>query len=87
MLSQLKEILRGYPGNCDLQLAIHLKSGARVHCVCEGMKVSLTAEMRERVDGLLGPGHLRSISSAASRPAPRGGRRRGGRTERSGQPA
>ncbi|MEZ6070771.1 MAG: DNA polymerase III subunit alpha [Pirellulales bacterium] len=86
-LTQLKEILRGYPGRCELQLTIQLASGTKVHCACEGLQVAPTTEMRERVDGLLGTGSLKSISSAASRPAQRGGRARGARPGRSPQPA
>lgn len=62
-LEKLYEILRGYPGNCDLQLVIHLADGSRVLCRSETMRVGLTAEMRSRVDELLGPGHVTPIAA------------------------
>ncbi len=66
-LEQLYEILRGYPGNCELQLALRLSDGSQVICGCEGMRVELSAEMRTRVEDLLGRGSLRPV---ASRPKP-----------------
>jgi len=73
-LDDLHEILRGYPGRCELQLVICLADGSRVHMKCDGMRVDLNAEMRGRVDGLLGPGNFQLIA-APPRPsgAPRGG--------------
>jgi DNA polymerase-3 subunit alpha len=70
-LEQLYEILRGYPGNCELELVLILADGSRVTCACDGMHVELTAEMRRRIEDLLGPGSLRPI---ASRPKPTGGK-------------
>ena len=64
-LEQLREILRGYPGNCKLQLVLNLADGARVLLDCAGMTVHLDAEMRGRVDDLLGPGRFRPVPAAA----------------------
>jgi DNA polymerase-3 subunit alpha len=68
-LDDLHEILRGYPGNCELQLVVCLADGSRVVMKSEGMRVDLNAEMRDRVDALLGPGNVRLI---AAPPAPSG---------------
>lgn len=65
-LEMLHEILRGYPGNCSLQLVIALADGRRVACSCERMKVATSAEMRGRIDDLLGPGHLRLVTGKPS---------------------
>ena len=72
-LEQLYEILRGYPGNCDLQFVIHLADGSRALCPSEGMRVALSTEMRARVDELLGPGNLTPIATAprANGPGPK----------------
>jgi len=66
-LEQLHEILRGYPGNCELQLVLRLADGSQVTCSCDGMRVELNAEMRGRVEDLLGAGSLRPV---AARPKP-----------------
>jgi DNA polymerase-3 subunit alpha len=66
-LEQLYEILRGYPGNCELQLALRLADGSQVTCACDGLRVELNGEMRSRVEDLLGQGSLRPV---ASRPKP-----------------
>ncbi|HEY1599978.1 MAG TPA: DNA polymerase III subunit alpha [Pirellulales bacterium] len=73
-LEQLYEILRGYPGSCELELVLRLADGSRVACACDGMRVELTTEMRRRVEELLGRGCLRPI---ASRPRPAGGGQNG----------
>jgi DNA polymerase-3 subunit alpha len=60
-LEQLREIIRGYPGTCDLQLVLTLADGGRVACPCPEVKIELNAEMRLRIDELLGPGSLKPI--------------------------
>ena len=74
-LENLHEILRGYPGDCELQLVVCLSDGSRAFLKAEGMRVALNAEMRSRVDALLGPGNLQLI---AAPPAPSGPPRNGG---------
>jgi DNA polymerase-3 subunit alpha len=64
-LEQLHEILRGYPGTCDLELSIGLADGSRVTCKCDGLKLAVSAEMRARVDRLLGAGSLRLLTGAS----------------------
>jgi hypothetical protein len=66
--------LRGYPGDCELQLVVCLADGSRAILKSSGMRVALNAEMRSRVDALLGPGNLRLI---ASPPTPSGPPRHG----------
>jgi DNA polymerase-3 subunit alpha len=74
-LESLYEILRGYPGTCELQMVLCLADGTQAHLKCDRMRVDLNAEMRSRVDALLGPGNLRLI---AAPPAPAAARRGGG---------
>jgi DNA polymerase III subunit alpha len=62
-LEQLHEILRGYPGNCSLELTICLTDGNRVTCNCDSLKLAVNSEMQARVDRLLGPGSLRLITA------------------------
>jgi DNA polymerase-3 subunit alpha len=75
-LESLHEILRGYPGKCELQLVICLADGTKVSLKSERMRVDLNPEMRSRIDGLLGSGNVRLIAAPPPAPArPRSGGR------------
>ncbi len=65
-LELLYEILRGYPGNCEVQLAIRLADGSQVHCSCDRLKVAINSEMRTRVGKLLGDDSIHLLSSSAN---------------------
>ncbi len=78
-LDSLYEILRYYPGEKELQLALALADGSTVLLKSDGVRIALDAEMRRRVDELLGPGNFRLLTSpprpaAAPTPAGRGRR-------------
>src|SRR3972149_12256538 len=64
-LEQLYEILRGYPGDAELQLQLSLGDGSKVSCQCDRLRLAITPEMRRRIDDLLGPGHVHLIPAAA----------------------
>jgi len=86
-LTRLHEILRGYPGDCELQLVVCLDDGTRVPCTCGEMRVDVSPEMRRRVDELLGPGNFRLLTAApqaqvGGRGNGRGGNGRGGHGRR-----
>ncbi len=66
-LDSLHEILRHYPGDCDLELVLCLENGMQVRCQCEGLQVENSAEMQTRVGELLGPHRLKTSVSLASR--------------------
>ncbi len=79
-LKALHEIVRGYPGGCDLFLMMALDDGSQVQLKSRRMKIDVQEELRHRLDDLLGPGQTRLItaipkSSGTSRP---NGRRRNG---------
>jgi DNA polymerase-3 subunit alpha len=63
MVDRLYEIVRAYPGNCELQLVLSLADGGRVPIKCDGLRVELHPEMRSRVEQLLGAGSLRPIAA------------------------
>jgi DNA polymerase-3 subunit alpha len=63
-LDTLHEILRGYPGQSELQLVLGLADGSQVSCHCDSFKIRVDPELRRRVDELLGPGNLRLITAA-----------------------
>jgi DNA polymerase-3 subunit alpha len=67
-LDVLYEILRGYPGDRELILALTLDDGTRVRMKCDGLQLALDAEMRRRVEDLLGPGSMQLVA-APPRPA------------------
>ncbi len=61
-LTQLREIMRGYPGQCEVQLMLCLEDGSRVQLRSGNLQVDLSSEMRTRIEDLLGPGHFRLLS-------------------------
>lgn len=63
VLGQLREILRGYPGPCEVQLLLHLDDGSRVQLRSGNLRVVINAEMRSRIDDLLGPGNFRPLTA------------------------
>jgi DNA polymerase-3 subunit alpha len=70
----LFEILRGYPGNCELQLVVCLADGSRVYLKSDGLRVDWNDTMRVRVEELLGPGNLRVVvAQGGAARAPRAG--------------
>ncbi|HEY4760964.1 MAG TPA: OB-fold nucleic acid binding domain-containing protein, partial [Thermoguttaceae bacterium] len=77
-LQQLYEILRGYPGKAEVQLMLCLADGSKVSCNCSNLSVSINAEMRTRVDDLLGQGNFRLLTVPPARTA-RNGNGRGRR--------
>jgi DNA polymerase III subunit alpha len=62
-LDQLYEVLRGYPGDCEVQLALWLADGAKVYMKSEKLRVDLNPELRTRIDDLLGPGNVKLLSA------------------------
>jgi DNA polymerase-3 subunit alpha len=62
-LKSLYEILRGYPGNCVVELTFAMADGALVSCKCERVHVAVNSEMRSRVDQLLGNGNFRLLTA------------------------
>jgi DNA polymerase III subunit alpha len=51
---KLREILRGYPGNREVTLAIRLDRGETVHMKSKQYRVTINPELRRRLDDLLG---------------------------------
>jgi DNA polymerase-3 subunit alpha len=76
-LPKLKEIVRGYPGDKPLKLRLDLANGGSITIDCPKNSVAIDAELRRRVDELLGPGNFR-LMGASRAPAPHvtNGRRR-----------
>ncbi len=73
-LEMLYEILRGYPGECPLELLLNLVDGRKISCRCDTFRIANNAEMRGRVEELLGAENFRLITA---RPGATNGRGRG----------
>ncbi len=69
-LDRLHEVLRGYPGTCELQFVFHLADDSRLICSTEKVRVELTAEMRQRVGDLLGPSNVQLVAAPRSAQRP-----------------
>ena len=63
VLPKVREIVRGYPGNRDLELVLNLDDGSRVHLKSQRLQLEITPELRQRVDDLLGPGYYQLITT------------------------
>ena len=73
ILDSLHEILRGYPGTCEVELAMVLAEGTKLLLKCNAPRVQLCPELRTRLDDLLGSGNVKLIASSPSlrEPTPR----------------
>ena len=67
MLTPLREIVRGYPGNKPLRLRLDLADGGSVTLDCAKSAVAIDPELRRRVEELLGPGSFRIMALRRSR--------------------
>jgi len=73
-MTRLREIVRGYPGYQDLVFSLRIDTGELVHVKSNKYQVSVTPEMKSRLDDLLG---LNAYRLMMTRPTPSagGGRR------------
>jgi DNA polymerase III subunit alpha len=84
VLQRVREVLRAYPGSGELQFCFYLENGSKVILKAHATKVSITRELRDRLDDLLGPGNLQLITTPprpaqGSRPHRQQFQRAGGR--------
>jgi DNA polymerase-3 subunit alpha len=54
-VQRIAEILRGYPGDREVQFEVKIASGSLIHMISTKHKVNITQELRSRLDDLLGP--------------------------------
>jgi DNA polymerase-3 subunit alpha len=62
-LVKLREIVRGYPGRKSLEVRLELADGGSVAIDCPKYRVEIEPELLQRIDDLLGPGHIRKVAS------------------------
>ena len=60
-LKTLYEILRGYPGQDEVELSIRMKNGMTAELKCRKMGITFNSELRRRIGELLGDNSLRLI--------------------------
>ena len=61
MLSQVREVVRGYPGNQELIFAMALDTGEVVQMKSQKYRVDVNGELRGRLDDLLGSGSYKLL--------------------------
>ncbi|MEQ1830729.1 MAG: DNA polymerase III subunit alpha, partial [Pirellula sp.] len=61
MIGKIREVLRGYPGQRDVMFAIRLETGETVHVKSTKQRVTISPELRTRLDDLLGPASHRLL--------------------------
>lgn len=74
-LTQLKEIVRGYPGTKALRIRLDLAEGGFVQMNCPNLRLDLNPELSRRVEDLLGPGNVRVIAAPLRPSKPKYGKR------------
>ena len=78
-LTNLREILRGYPGTIELNLNLGLEDGTSVELAVKVLKVEMNSELKSRVTDLLGDNALQLRPKIRQARAPqRNGKRRTG---------
>ena len=77
-LDSVREIVRSYPGNSELQFAVVLEDQSRVFLKSHRVKLDITRELQDRLDNLLGPGNLQLITTRPKPSQNGNGQRRGG---------
>jgi DNA polymerase-3 subunit alpha len=77
-LNQVREVVRGYPGGCELQIVLSLRDGTRVFLRSNKLRVEVNSELRQRIDDLLGTGYFGLITSKPTMAPPSNKRQRRG---------
>jgi DNA polymerase-3 subunit alpha len=68
-LGMIREVVRAYPGNCELHLVLRLVDGSRVLLKSNRLRVEINEELRTRINDLLGEGNFQLMTSRPT-PAP-----------------
>jgi DNA polymerase-3 subunit alpha len=71
VFQRLREILRGYPGQREVVIALRMEEGETVHIKSGKHRVDIQPELRARLDDLLGSqGHKLLVNKPKLKPAP-----------------
>jgi DNA polymerase-3 subunit alpha len=82
-LDKIREVVRSYPGNSELQLGLILEDGSRVFLRSHRVRVEVTRELQDRLENLLGAGNLQLLTTRP-RPSQNGSGQRRGQFQRAG---
>jgi DNA polymerase-3 subunit alpha len=63
-LEQLRELTAEFPGDAELQLLLCLADGNRLELKSDSLRVEVNAELRQRIEQILGPGNVRVLTAA-----------------------
>lgn len=70
-LEQLHALLQQWPGSVPLELNLLLADGVRVRCRCDKFRITVSRQLRNQIEKILGPGTVSVIpmpARVASRP-------------------
>ena len=70
IMKRLNEVLRAYPGTCPLELMVELNDGRQVAMSAPKHRVEIRAELRQRIEELLGNGKFRLLTEQLKTKAP-----------------
>jgi DNA polymerase-3 subunit alpha len=76
ILEKVREVVRSSPGNSELQLAVVLEDGSRVFLRSQRVRIEISRELQERLESLLGAGHLQLLTTKPRAPSNGFGSRR-----------
>jgi DNA polymerase III subunit alpha len=63
ILDKVREVVRSSPGNSELQFAFVLEDGSRVILKSHRVRLEITRELQDRLEGVLGVGNLQLITA------------------------
>ena len=70
IMKRLNEVLRVFPGDCPLELRVDLADGRQVSMKAPQHRVAIQAQLRQRVEDLLGSGNFRLLTQQLQPKAP-----------------
>jgi len=73
ILPRFREVLRGYPGRCNLEIVVAMTDGSSVRLESQNTSVDITPQLKTRIDDLLGPGNYRLLTEPPKPKPPTGG--------------
>jgi hypothetical protein len=77
ILDKVREVVRSSPGNSELQFAFVLEDGSRVFLKSHRVRLEITRELQDRLEGVLGVGNLQLITAKPRLNQNGNGQRRG----------
>jgi DNA polymerase-3 subunit alpha len=70
-LEQLRELAEEFRGDAELRLLLCLADGNRLELKSDSLRVEVGADLRARIDEILGPGNVRVLTADPAKNSPR----------------